>query len=322
MSGHVPVMLEEVMAALSPRDNAIYVDGTFGGGGYSRALLERARCKVYGIDRDEEAIARGRALGERFEGRLTLIHGRFSEMDLLLASRGIAKADGVALDLGVSSFQFDEGERGFSFGHDGPLDMRMDRHEGESAAELLNTISESALADILKRYGEEKRAKSLARAIVKARPIARTGELAELIERHLGRGAQRIHPATRTFQALRIAVNDELGELERGLAAAERVLKPEGRLAVVSFHSLEDRIVKQFLAERTGRVGRGSRHAPDSQAVKAPAFRELGKNPVTPADAEIARNPRARSAKLRAAERLNMPNAPTRSTAPNDGVVP
>jgi 16S rRNA (cytosine1402-N4)-methyltransferase len=302
-------MLEEVMAALAPRDDAIYVDGTFGGGGYSQALLERARCKVYGIDRDEDAIARGRALGERFKGRLTLIHGRFSEMDLLLASRGIAKADGVALDLGVSSFQLDMSERGFSFGSDGPLDMRMDRSEGKSAAELLNTMPEGELAGILKRYGEEKRAKSLAHAIVAARPIARTRELAELVERHLGKGAQRIHPATRTFQALRIAVNDELGELERGLLAAERVLKPEGRLAVVSFHSLEDRIVKQFLAARTGRVGRGSRHAPESDSAIAPSFRDLGKNPVTPSHEEIVRNPRARSAKLRAAERLNIPIA-------------
>jgi 16S rRNA (cytosine1402-N4)-methyltransferase len=308
MSGHVPVMLQEVLAALGPRDDAIYVDGTFGGGGYSEALLQSARCTVYGIDRDPDAIARGQALGERFGGRLTLIHGRFSEMDSLLASRGVAKADGVALDLGVSSFQLDEEKRGFSFSHDGPLDMRMDRNEGESAAELLNTLPEAELAGILKRYGEENRAKSLARAIVAARPIARTAELADLVERHLGRGAQRIHPATRTFQALRIAVNDELGELERGLLAAERMLKPHGRLAVVSFHSLEDRIVKQFLAERTGRMGRGSRHAPETEAA-APVFRTLGKNPVTPGEAEIARNPRARSAKLRAAERLPSENA-------------
>jgi 16S rRNA (cytosine1402-N4)-methyltransferase len=299
-------MLEEVMAALSPRDDAIYVDGTFGGGGYAQALLERAHCTVFGIDRDEEAIARGRALGERFAGRLTLIHGRFSEMESLLAARGVTKTDGVALDLGVSSFQFDEGERGFSFSHDGPLDMRMNPGEGESAADLVNTLPEAKLADILKRYGEENRARSLARAIVAARPISRTSELAALIERHLGRGSQRIHPATRTFQALRIAVNDELGELERGLAAAERMLKPEGRLAVVSFHSLEDRIVKQFLAERTGRVGRGSRHAPAAQNGD-PTFRDLGKQPVTPSDAETAKNPRARSAKLRAAERLNTP---------------
>jgi 16S rRNA (cytosine1402-N4)-methyltransferase len=307
MSGHVPVMLEEVMAALSPRDDAIYVDGTFGGGGYSEALLSRARCTVYGIDRDEEAIARGAALSERFKGRLTLIHGRFSEMDWLLAERGVSGADGVTLDLGVSSFQLDEGERGFSFSHDGPLDMRMDRSLGQSAAELINTLPEAALMSILSRYGEEKRTKSLARVIVAARPISRTAELAGIVERHLGRGPSRIHPATRTFQALRIAVNDELGELERGLEAAERVLNPKGRLAVVSFHSLEDRIVKKFLGERTGRIGRGSRHTPAPTSAPESTFRSIGRNPDLPRDEEIARNPRSRSAKLRAAERLNSP---------------
>lgn len=307
MSAHVPVMLDEVMTALRPRDDAIYVDGTFGGGGYTAALLARARCTVYGIDRDGAAIVRGRALSERFEGRLTLIHGRFAEMESLLATRGVTQTDGVALDLGVSSFQLGDAARGFAFGHDGPLDMRMDASEGESAADLVNHLPESTLADILKTYGEEKRAKSLARAIVAARPIERTGELAELIERVMGRGAGRIHPATRSFQALRIAVNDELGELEKGLAAAERVLKPEGRLAVVSFHSLEDRIVKRFLAERTGRVGRGSRHAPAPENSLAPSFREVGKNPVLPSDDEIKANPRARSARLRVAERTRAP---------------
>ena len=307
MSGHIPVMLDEVMQALAPRDDAIYVDGTFGGGGYSEELLSRARCTVYGIDRDGDAIARGRALSERFSGRLMLIHGRFSEMDSLLAVRGVAGADGVALDLGVSSFQLDESERGFSFGHDGPLDMRMDRSAGKSAADLVNTLSEGELADLLRRYGEEKRAKALARAIVAARPITRTKELAEIVERTIPRGNARIHPATRTFQALRIAVNDELGEIERGLEAAERVLKPEGRLAVVSFHSLEDRIVKQFLAERTGRAGRGSRHAPGREITAHPSFRTVGKNPAEPGAQEVARNPRARSARLRVAERLDAP---------------
>jgi 16S rRNA (cytosine1402-N4)-methyltransferase len=303
--GHVPVMLEEVMAALQPLDDAIYVDGTFGGGGYAAALLSRARCQVYGIDRDADAIERGRALAERFGGRLTLIHGRFSEMDALLDSRGVAKADGVALDLGVSSFQLAEDERGFSFGSDGPLDMRMDRTKGATAADLCNTLSEEALTDVLWRYGEEKRAKSLAGAIVTARPLTRTRELAEIAERVVGRGSQKIHPATRAFQALRIAVNDELGELQRGLEAAERVLKPQGRLAVVSFHSLEDRIVKKFLAERSGRAGRGSRHMPAQAASRAPAFREIGKNPLRPGADQTRRNPRARSAKLRAAERTN-----------------
>jgi len=301
--GHIPVMLEEVMAALRPRDDAIYVDGTFGGGGYSMALLSRARCRVYGIDRDADAIERGDALAKRFDGRLTLIHGRFSEMDSLLDSRGVRGADGIALDLGVSSFQLGEDGRGFSFGSDGPLDMRMDRTQGATAADLCNTLSEDALAGILHRYGEEKRAKSLARAIVAARPLTRTRELAEIAERVVGRGSQKIHPATRTFQALRIAVNDELGELEHGLQAAERLLRPQGRLALVSFHSLEDRIVKRFLAERSGRVGRSSRHIPAQVAEHAPTFRSIGKNPVRPGDEEMRRNPRARSARLRVAER-------------------
>lgn len=304
---HVPVMLEEVMAALGPRDDAIYVDGTFGGGGYATALLSRAHCTVFGIDRDRAAIARGVALSERFEGRLMLMHGCFSEMDALLATRGVTKADGIALDLGVSSFQLDDSARGFAFGHDGPLDMRMDANQGESAADLVNTLSEASLADILKRYGEEKRAKHLARVIVASRPIARTSELAEIVQRSLGRGAGRIHPATRTFQALRIAVNDELLELERGLVAAERVLKPTGRIAVVSFHSLEDRIVKQFLAERTGRVGRGSRHAPAQDSTNEPSFRDVGKNPTQPGTDEVRANPRARSARLRVAERSHAP---------------
>ena len=308
MTTHRPVMLEEVMTVLRPRDDAIYVDGTFGGGGYSQALLERADCVVYGIDRDESAIRRGQdGLGLRFKDRLILIHGRFSEMQALLAERGVAKADGIALDIGVSSFQLDESARGFSFSHDAFLDMRMDASTGESAADILNTRSEAEIADILKRYGEENRARTLARAIVAVRPITRTSHLAELVEKHVGRGASRIHPATRTFQALRIAVNDELGELERGLAAAEHVLKPGARLAVVSFHSLEDRIVKQFLAERGGRVPSASRHAPQTKSVPAATFRPLGKAPTLPSDAEIAANPRARSAKLRAAERLNAP---------------
>ncbi len=307
VGSHIPVMLEEVMAALAPRDGAIYVDGTFGGGGYSQALLERARCMVYGIDRDEDAIARGRALGERYSGRLTLIHGRFSEMDALLAARGVAKADGIALDLGVSSFQLDDGERGFSFSHDGPLDMRMDAAKGPSAADLLNTLPEEEIADLLFHYGEERSARKLSRAIIAARPVTRTEQLAGLIARHLGRGGQRIHPATRTFQALRIAVNDELGELERGLEAAERLLTAAGRIAVVSFHSLEDRIVKRFLSARGGKTAKGSRHAPVAPSFTAPTFREIGKSPQLPSDAEIFRNPRARSAKLRAAERLSSP---------------
>jgi 16S rRNA (cytosine1402-N4)-methyltransferase len=299
-------MLEQVMAVLQPRDDAIYVDGTFGGGGYSAALLARAKCRVVGIDRDPEAIARGRALAARFEGRLTLIHGRFSEMDALLDAQGVGKADGIALDIGISSFQLDEGERGFSFGADGPLDMRMDPSQGMPAADLVNTLSEDDLIRILSRYGEEKRARTLARAIIAARPITRTAELADVAERVLGR-REKIHPATRTFQALRIAVNDELGELERGLEAAERVLNPEGRLAVVSFHSLEDRIVKRFLAERSGRTGKASRHAPERPAGEASTFDLRGKNPQTPDEDEVRANPRSRSARLRAAVRTSAP---------------
>ena len=303
--GHVPVMVEEVITALQPRDDAIYVDGTFGGGGYSAALLSRAHCRVYGIDRDAAAIERGRALAEQFRGRLTLIHARFSEMESLLDSRRVAKADGVALDLGISSFQLGEDARGFSFAGDGPLDMRMDRTQETTAADLCNTLSEDALADILRRNGEEKRAKALARAIVASRPHGRTRGLADIAERVLGRGNRKIHPATRLFQALRIAVNDELGELERGLEAAEHVLKPQGRLAVVSFHSLEDRIAKRFLAERSGQASRGSRHVPAQVAPRAPSFRRVGQNPLRPGADEIQRNPRARSARLRTAERTN-----------------
>ncbi len=307
MSAHVPVMLDEVMAVLAPRDDAIYVDATFGGGGYTAALLSRARCTVYAIDRDEDAIARGQALAERFDGRLTLMHGRFSDMEELLAGHGVRKADGVAFDLGVSSFQFDEAERGFSFSHDGPLDMRMDARRDETAADLVNTLPASEIATILRTYGEEKRAQSVARAIVASRPITRTGELAAIIERTLGRGAQKIHPATRTFQALRIAVNDELGELERGLDAAECVLKPEGRLAAVSFHSLEDRIVKQFLTNRSGRASRGSRHAPAQAPSREPTFRVSGKQPRMPDPQEVRANARSRSARLRSAERTTAP---------------
>ena len=308
MSAHIPVMLDEVMAVLAPRDDAIYVDATFGGGGYTTALLERARCTVYAIDRDEDAIARGRALANRFGGRLTLMRGRFSEMETLLAGHGVSKADGVAFDLGVSSFQFEEDQRRFSFSHDGPLDMRMDMSRDDSAADLVNTLSQSELASILRDFGEEKRAQAVARAIIAARPITRTGELAAIVERTVGRGSQAIHPATRTFQALRIAVNDELGELERGLDAAECVLSAKGRLAVVSFHSLEDRIVKRFLTERSGRASRGSRHAPQQAPSREPTFEVSGKQPRMPEPAEVRANPRSRSARLRWAERTTTPS--------------
>ena len=300
MSGHLPVMLNEVLAALKPRDGARYVDGTFGGGGYTRAILEAADCRVLGIDRDPEAIARGRKLVEQFSGRLTLVEGEFSRMDAFTEA-----SDGVVLDLGVSSFQFDTPARGFSFREDGPLDMRMSL-SGESAADVVNSADERTLSRIISRYGEEKNARRIARAIIAARPVATTAELAKIVSEAQGPAALRhaIHPATRTFQALRIHVNDELGELERGLDAALKILAPRGRLAVVSFHSLEDRIVKQFLAGNSDTRPRASRHAPDAGEAPRAHFRLLTNRPQTPSEDEIANNPRARSAKLRIAERL------------------
>lgn len=302
---HVPVLLAEVLDALQPHDGGHYVDGTFGGGGYTRAILEAADCRVLGIDRDPDAITRGAALVAAYPGRLTLMHGAFSEMDRLLAASGVAATDGVTLDLGVSSFQFDEPARGFSFRFDGPLDMRMSA-EGVSAADFLNTAEERAIADVLVRYGEERQARRIARAIIKARPLSRTLELAELVAEVMGPAAARlaIHPATRTFQALRIHVNDELGELTRALEAATEILRPGGRLAVVSFHSLEDRIVKQFLAQRGREPVQPSRHAPAAAAAVKPQYRLLGTKPRVPSETECHANPRARSAKLRAAERL------------------
>jgi 16S rRNA (cytosine1402-N4)-methyltransferase len=301
MSGHLPVMLAEVLDALNPRDGARYIDGTFGGGGYARAILQAADCQVFGIDRDPDAIKRGEVLAKEFGGRLTLAAGEFSQMDELFG----ALADGVVLDLGVSSFQFDQAERGFSFREDGPLDMRMSK-SGASAADVVNSADEDDLVRILRDLGEERFARRVARAIIAARPLSRTAELAEVVSKALGPAALRhpIHPATRTFQALRIYVNDELGELERGLEAAERVLSAGGRLVVVAFHSLEDRIVKRFFTERAKPAPAGSRHAPERAPAQRQTFRLITSRPRMPTDAEIARNPRARSARLRAAERL------------------
>lgn len=314
MSGapHVPVLREAVIAALAPRDGGLYVDATFGAGGYSAALLAAARCRVWGIDRDPDAIARGAALAAGHPDRLTLVQGRFGELDRLLAAHGVALVDGVAFDLGVSSPQLDEPERGFSFRWDAPLDMRMER-DGETAADLLGRLDEATLARLIADLGEERRARRVAHAIVAARAaggIRRTGELAAIVRRAVPGAADGIDPATRTFQALRIAVNDELGELDRGLAAAERALRPGGRLAVVSFHSLEDRRVKRFLGARAGRTARPSRHLPDAAPERAPSFRLLGTRPHRPTAAEIAANPRARSARLRTAERTAAPAWP------------
>lgn len=303
---HVPVMVREVVAALQPRAGARYLDGTFGAGGYSTALLDIAPCHVIALDRDPDAIAAGQALAEHYGDRLRLIEGRFGDMIELLAAEGVDDVDGVTLDLGVSSMQLDEVHRGFSFRASGPLDMRMER-SGSSAADLVNEADEAELADIIWRYGEERRSRRVARAIIEARRdkrIETTGELAEIVRRAVGpQGRDGSDPATRTFQALRIAVNDELGELERGLLGAGQMLAPGGRLAVVSFHSLEDRAVKDFVRSRAGRVPAPSRHLPPLESRPA-ELRDLTRKPTLPSPAEVAANPRARSARLRVAEKI------------------
>jgi 16S rRNA (cytosine1402-N4)-methyltransferase len=301
LARHIPVLAGRAVAWLAVREGGVYADATFGAGGYSRAILQTAGTRVVGIDRDRRAIAAGAALAEEMPGRLRLAAGCFSDLDATVADEGAL--DGVVFDLGVSSMQFDDPERGFSFRLDGPLDMRMGG-DGPSAADVLARASVRDLATIIAVLGEERHARAVARAIVTAREeraIVTTRALADIVARvvHAREGA--IHPATRTFQALRIFVNDELGELARGLAAAERVLKPGGRLVAVAFHSLEDRIVKNFLTTRS-RAPAGSRHRPEMTAA-APTFRPLARRPETPDAAEIAANPRARSAKLRAAER-------------------
>ena len=304
---HAPVMVAEVAAALAPRDGDILVDATYGRGGYTRALLEAARTRIYAIDRDPEAIAHGAELAALYPGRLTLVEGRFGEMDHLLAARDVPPVDGVTLDVGVSSPQLDDAERGFSFRADGPLDMRMEK-SGATAADLVNSAPEQELAETIATLGEERHARRVARAICAARreaPIQRTLDLAEILRRVVPRAKDGIDPATRTFQAIRLRVNDELGELERGLAAAERILRPGGRIAVVSFHSLEDRIVKRFLRARSGGEG-VSRHAPEISGP-APSFDLEGRKAIEASPAEIARNPRARSARLRIARRTEAP---------------
>jgi len=305
---HLSVMCGEVVAALAPRAGEVLVDGTFGAGGYSSALLAAAECQVIGIDRDPTVRIHADRVSTAHPGRFRLLAGRFGDMDMLLSEIGIQGVDGVALDIGVSSMQIDQADRGFSFQQDGPLDMRMSDH-GETAADIVNTRDEAELADIIYLYGEERRARAVARAIVTARteaPITRTRQLVQIVGRVV-RATPGINPATRTFQALRIVVNDELGELRRGLVAAEKLLKPEGRLAVVSFHSLEDRIVKRFLTERSGRASRGSRHAPAQAPSHEATFTVSGKQPHMPEEKEVRANPRSRSARLRWAERTIAP---------------
>jgi 16S rRNA (cytosine1402-N4)-methyltransferase len=300
-------MLREVLSSLKPRDGGVYLDGTFGAGGHTRAILDAANCRVIALDRDQTAIALGADLVAAMQGRLVLVEERFSHLDRAANRLGFDALDGVLLDLGVSSMQLDEAERGFSFRRDGPLDMRMSG-QGSSAAEIVNQWPAAELARVFATLGEERRAGAVARAIAAARaerPITRTGELAEIIRRVVRGRPDEIDPATRSFQALRLLVNEELEEIAHALLAAERILKPGGRLAVISFHSLEDRIVKTFLAAR-GRAASPSRHRPDVEKT-APSFRLISKKPVTPSAEEVGENPRARSAKLRVAERTDAP---------------
>lgn len=306
---HIPVLARPVLEHLDVREGGIYIDGTFGAGGYSRAILAAGAGRVIGIDRDQTAIAQGADLVAASAGRLTLVEDRFSNLDAVAKATGSDTVDGVVLDIGVSSMQLDQPERGFSFRHDGPLDMRM-AGSGPSAADLIAVASERDLANIIFLLGEERHSRAVARAIVAARregPIQTTAQLAGIVARVVRSRPGDIHPATRTFQALRIFVNEELDELADALSAAERVLRPGGRLVVVSFHSLEDRIVKTFLAERS-RVASGSRHLPQLEQ-HPPTFRLLTRRPQTADEAELADNPRARSAKLRAAERTEAPPA-------------
>ncbi len=309
---HIPVLLDEVLEALAIAPGEVHVDGTFGAGGYSSAMATRG-AHVFAFDRDPDAIREGQAVADAHE--ITLIPGEFSRMEDLLAERGVDRVAGVTLDIGVSSMQIDRAERGFSFQSDGPLDMTMSQ-DGMSAADFLNTAPEEDIADVIYRYGEEPRSRRVARAIVEARPLERTGQLASVVRRALGyKPHDKKDPATRTFQAIRIHVNRELEELERGLEAAEALLEAGGRLAIVTFHSLEDRIVKQFLRKRSGGEAGGSRHMPERAAADAPTFEKPAKA-MRPGEAELARNPRARSATLRSAVRTSAPAFSTRSVRP------
>ena len=305
---HIPVLLDEVVAAVAPAPGKSMADGTFGAGGYTLALLSGG-ARVYAFDRDPSAIRNGAELVAAHDGMLSLHERRFSEMADELSALGVPPLDAVVLDIGVSSMQLDQGERGFSFQQDGPLDMRMSG-DGESAADFLNNADEAAIADVLYEYGEERQSRRVARAIVSARPLETTGDLARVVRKALGhRPHDKKDPATRTFQAVRIHVNDELGELRAGLAAAEALLREGGVLAVVSFHSLEDRIVKRFLREASGAGRAVSRHLPGEIPGPAPTFSSLSKA-IRPTEAEIARNPRSRSSVLRHAVRTAAPARP------------
>ncbi len=309
---HAPVLCEEIVTALAIAPGECHVDATFGAGGYTRAMLA-AGAEVIACDRDPDAIAEGQALVDASDDKLTLVHGRFGELDRLLAERGVNAVDGIVFDIGVSSMQIDRADRGFSFQSDGPLDMRM-AQDGESAGDWLNRADEADIADVLYIYGEERQSRRIARAIVAARPLTRTSELAILVRKALRHppGAPK-DPATRSFQAIRIFINGELDELNAGLDAAERLLRPGGRLVVVSFHSLEDRIVKNFFRERSGGMAGGSRHRPAAtSSAPAPSFHPPARR-VRPGKAEEARNPRARSATLRSAVRTNAPAWPARN---------
>lgn len=310
MSGyaHIPVLRDEAVAALQVADGGVYLDGTFGGGGYARTILSAANCKLYAIDRDPAAVARGQALQAEQPERFVMLSGRISELASLLAAQGVTELDGAVFDLGLSSYQIDDPARGFSFKQDGPLDMRMGQ-AGRSAADIVNQYPEAELANILFLYGEEKASRRVAKAIVERRvtqKFTNTADLAAVIRSVVRADKSGIDPATRSFQGLRIAVNEELADIEAALAQAASLMRPAGRLSVVSFHSLEDRIVKLFFAQAAGRVSAPSRHNPAGlMKPAAPDFKLVTKSPLLPSKTEIASNSRARSAKLRILERLS-----------------